>query len=360
MRANTSTIRVKLLLALLSSVGMAVICMIFLSVLMILASASREFAIFFNTHLFLFVVIFLLIFAILTIVFFQLLIGKRIKYLEEITKSLDGIRQGNLQVNIPVQSSDELGKMAETVNDMAYQLKTSLEEERRLEKTKNDLITNVSHDLRTPLTSALGYLQLLTNLEYQDEEQMRKYSTIAYHQCNNLKVLIDDLFEFTKLSSPGIILTKRLINVKELLEQIVLGFMPSFMEAGIEYRFQVPDDKIQIEADPILLKRVFDNLISNAIKYGKEGRYLDVELCREDSDVVIRIINYGQTIPESDLPYIFEKFYRVDKSRTDMAGGSGLGLAIVKSIIDLHDGSITVDSRENRTMFEVRVPGFDG
>lgn len=295
------------------------------------------------------------IFSVLTVVFFLILVKKNVLYLEEITGALQRISEGNLEIHIPVRTSDELGKMANTVNIMAIKLKTAIEEERETEKSKNDLITNISHDIRTPLTSILGYLDLLIRMQDKNEEKTTLYSNIAYSQCKELKVLIEDLFEFSKLNNPRIKINKTQVSAGELLEQVMLGFIPAFNEAGIEYRLNFQNKKLMVNADTVLLKRVFDNLINNAIKYGSDGKYIDVELFKENSEAVIRIINYGKFIEDIDLTHIFDRFYRVDKSSSTKKDGTGLGLAIVKSIIDLHNGSIGASCKDDKTIFEVRL-----
>ncbi|MGE5677860.1 MAG: sensor histidine kinase [Pseudomonadota bacterium] len=355
MKNKNTTISAELVRALFASVGMAILCILALCFVMILASASMEFAIFFNEHVFLFIILFLLLFSLLTIVFYLMLVKKRIRYLEEIIRAIGNISNGDLDVVIPVKTTDELGKMADTINSMAYRLKTSTEEERRLEKTKNDLITNVSHDLRTPLTSALGYIDLINHTDCKEEEKLRKYATIAYEQCSELKTLIDELFEFSKLSNPGIVLNIAQISMNEFLEQVIVGFIPELEQIGMEYRLKLPGEKIAVNADPVLLARVFDNLVNNAIKYGLEGKYFDITLRKENEEAVVGITNYGEPIAKEDLPYVFERFYRANKARSGKKKGSGLGLAIVKSIVELHNGSIEASSSDGGTVFEVRL-----
>ena len=355
MKSKTATIRTELVWALLKSVGLACICMLIISAAMLIASLSRPFAIFFNQHVFGFIILFLLIFSMITIGSFLLLVKNRIQYLEEITNTLDQIAQGDLEIHIPVRTADELGKMADTVNIMAGKPKTSIEEERENERIKNDLITNLSHDLRTPLTSVLGYLDLITKMENIDENKLHRYASTAYGQCKDLKVLIDELFEFSKLSNPGIKINRIKVSIGELLEQVILGFIPEFNEAGMEYRLSFPKDKLTADIDPVLMTRVFDNLINNAVKYGSEGKYVDITLEREADEAVIRVVNYGKPIADADLPFVFDRFYRADKSRTGRQSGSGLGLAITKSIVELHDGLIRAASNENNTAFEVRL-----
>jgi signal transduction histidine kinase len=351
------TIRYKLIGAFFASAAMAGLCMLILCVIMIIASVSKPFAIFFFKHFLAFCLVFLAIFTILMIGFFLLLIRKKVQYLEEIIETIEVVSKGNLGINIPIRGCDEFGELAATVNSMAYQLKLLIEEERGWERTKNDLITNVSHDLRTPLTSILGYLELIAGIKYTDEDSLRHYAHIALSKSQELKTLIDDLFEFSKLSNPGIKINKIRVSIGELLEQVILGFIPVLKEARMEYRLFFPDEKLMVNGDPVLLTRVFDNLINNAITYGSEGKYLDVELTKENDEIVIHIINYGKPIPDSDLPYIFERFYRAERPRLGRDSGSGLGLAIVKNIIELHNGSIKAsrESSDNKTIFEVRL-----
>lgn len=354
MKHKLKTIKAKLVFAMFLAAGLSSLCMLALCIIMLIASKNMAFAVFFLAHVIEFTILFLMIFSVLTIVFFLLLIKGNIRYLEEIRSVLDDVSDGNLDIHIPVRTTDELGIMAQSVNDMAYKLKTSIEEERALEKTKNDLITSISHDLRTPLTSILGYLELIHRMEAWDQEKLTKYSSIALKQCMDLKSLIEDLFEYTKVSNADVKLNLIHVNLSELVEQVVLGFIPEFQEAGMDYRLIFPNSKVSIYADPTLLTRVFDNLIRNAIMYGKKGNYVDIKLYQEDDSAVIQIINYGEPIPEADIPHVFEKLYRVDKSQSS-DGGTGIGLAIVKSIIDLHKGSIHVESTEYSTVFEVRL-----
>ncbi|WP_200898631.1 sensor histidine kinase [Gottschalkia purinilytica] len=289
-----------------------------------------------------------------TISFF-ILTQRSIRYLEEINIALKNISQGNLETRVNIKSRDELGELAQNINLMAEQLKQLIEEERNAEKTKNELVTSVSHDLRTPLTSILGYLGLIVNDKYKDELVLRYYIDIAYNKAQTLKKLIDELFEFTKISYGGIKVNLDRINIVELLEQLAEEFVPILDENGMEYRLTLPENKIYVKADGGLLVRVFENLLSNAITYGKEGKYVDIQLENENNETIVSIINYGETIPEMDLKYIFDRFYRVEKSRSQDTGGTGLGLSIAKNIVELHEGKITAFSQNGKTMFQVKL-----
>ncbi|MHA6529325.1 sensor histidine kinase [Paenibacillus sp. BAC0078] len=354
MKNKLGTIRYKLILIFFTSAALTGLCMFLIFTALIKASENHPFAVFFMQNYIVFSLILFVILVLLMIGFLLLMTRKSIVYLEDITKTLETISKGDLEVNIPVKSSDELGKLATTVNSMVYKLKILMEEEKSWEKTKNDLITNLSHDLRTPLTSILGYMELIANLKYTDEENLKHYAGITFQKCNELKVLIDNLFEYSKLTNSELTINKHMLNLGELVEQVILGFIPALSEAEMEYRLFFSNEKIMMNADPLLLVRVFDNLISNAIKYGSEGKYLDIELSKANNEALIRIINYGEPIPDGDLPFVFERFYKADKSRLEQTNGSGLGLAIVKSIIEMHGGTVTVSNWDGRTAFEVR------
>jgi signal transduction histidine kinase len=292
----------------------------------------------------------------LFVVFYLILSQKSIRYLEEITSALQKIAEGRFDIYIPPRTSDELGRLAININIMEQKLKQSIDDERNAEKAKNELITSVSHDLRTPLTSIIGYLQLIVNDSYRDEVEMRHYIDIVFSKSLRLKKLIDDLFEFTKYSGTGIRLNITRLNLGGLLEQLAEEFVPIFDEAGMKYRISTPQAKVFISADGDLLARVYENLISNAIRYGMNGKYVDIELSTAGRDAVVRVANYGTEIPESELSNIFEKFYRIEKSRSENTGGTGLGLSIAKSIIQLHKGSICAYNQMGRTVFETRLP----
>ena len=290
---------------------------------------------------------------------FYFITNKKMKYIENISSGLIEISRGNLDYRIKSQGRDELALLSNNINFMAEELNNKMKVEREEERIKNELITNVSHDLRTPLTSILGYVELIVEGKYEDEESLKHYADVAYSKCKSLKTLVDDLFEYSKLNSTGMKVNKIRISLIELLEQVIIGFLPYLKEVGMEYRFFLKNEKINIDGDPVLLARMFDNLVNNAVNYGKEGKYLDIELQQEDKEAIVRIINYDNPIPQEELPLIFERFYKVDKSRFKYNNGSGIGLAIVKSIVDMHYGIVTVDSKDNKTIFEVRLP-FNG
>ncbi|MBU3091006.1 GHKL domain-containing protein [Clostridium sp. CM028] len=286
----------------------------------------------------------------------HLLLYKKIKYFVEVDEHIKAIAEGRIDKKIPEQSKAELGKIAKNMNEIIEKLNKSIEEERRSEQTKYELITNVSHDLRTPLTSILGYLELIDKDKYKDEVELRYYVNIAYEKSKRLNNLINDLFQYTIMRNSTLKLNKELINVIELINQMVLEFRLEFRKVDIECRTYFSEDKLLIVADAVKMARAFENLISNGMNYGSGTEYIDICTRKENNSAVIEIINYGEPIPSIDVPFIFERFYRVEKSRSGFTGGSGLGLAITKSIIELHEGEIFVESNYERTAFIIKLP----
>lgn len=275
-------------------------------------------------------------------------------YLEEIRNGLREIAKGNFDTDLPVQSGSQLGEVAESINQMSRQLHQSILEERNAEKTKNDLITGVSHDLRTPLTSILGFLEVIEGDRYQDEVELRYYVNIAYEKAQSLKKLIDDLFEYTRINN-GLPLDIREIDMAQFMRQLIEEFVPALEKAGLECKLAA-EEGLVVRADGAQLVRAYENLISNAIRYGESGKRIDIAVRSDGNQVSISFTNYGDPIPERDLPFIFDRFYRVEASRSKQTGGTGLGLAITKSIVEVQGGEIRVRSDRQRTTFETRFP----
>lgn len=276
------------------------------------------------------------------------------KYLASLIEEVHRIGEGSA-TKIPVENVGQLGQLATDINRMVERLRTSMEEERRAEQTKNELITNVSHDLRTPLTSITGYLGLIDQDRYRDEVELRYYVNMAYEESLRLKQLLQDLFEYTRLQNQEMKLQKSRINLAEMLYQIAAHFGWQLQENGMECRLFMNQQPLYVIADGDKLRRVYENLITNAIRYGSEGKLLDIRGRIEGNTVVTEVINYGEPIREADLPHLFDRFYRVEKSRAAHTGGSGIGLAIAKHIVDLHGGTISAESDESRTVFTVRL-----
>ncbi|WP_433708313.1 sensor histidine kinase [Paenibacillus illinoisensis] len=290
------------------------------------------------------------------VLFFFLFTRRVMLVLDEITDGIQEVAKGELSHRIEVKTSDEFGVVAASINQMAEQLQQSLQEERSAVAAKNDLITGISHDLRTPLTSILGFLEYIEKDRYQDEIEMRYYVSIAYEKSLTLRKLIDDLFEYTRVSGGSLPLSLTPLNLNPFLMQLAEEFAPMLEEAGMTYKITGGQESLWIMAAPGELVRAYENLFSNAIRYGAQGKVVEIALSLDEGEAVVRISNYGESIPAQDLPHLFERFYRVDKSRSRDTGGTGLGLAIAKSMIELHHGRIAAFSENGRTDFVTRFP----
>ena len=302
------------------------------------------------------VVILYVLFGILIFsVTFMLLEEPGIRYMGRISDAVESISQGNLGTEVDVTGDDEFSAMAANLNKMASDIRTLMEKEREAERTKNELITNVAHDLRTPLTSIIGYLELLAGNTKVPAEMEHKYIEIAYSKARRLEKLIEDLFGFTKLNYGKIAMHVGQLDIVKLLSQLLEEAYPNFVEKNLSYDLQSNVPAKTISADGNLLARLFDNLIGNAIKYGADGKRVLVKIHAEDDTVTVSVTNYGYVIPADELPLLFNKFYRVEQSRSTTTGGTGLGLAIAKEIVDMHGGTISVSSDLNGTVFTVKL-----
>ena len=286
---------------------------------------------------------------------FLLLQSRSMRYISRISSAMREIAEGDLNITLDVEGDDEFADMAENLNNMVEELRQLMDRERESERTKNELITNVAHDLRTPLTSIIGYLVLLSGPVKLNEEMQKKYLDITYKKSKRLQKLIEDLFGFTKLNYGKISMKVSKVDIVKLLSQMLEEFYPNFMEKNLAYELQSNVTAKVITADGNLLARLFDNLINNAIKYGSEGKKIIVKVDATDTVVTVSVTNFGYVIPKEELPLLFEKFYRVEQSRSVNTGGTGLGLAIAKNIVDMHGGTIGVTSDLNGTVFTVKL-----
>jgi signal transduction histidine kinase len=287
---------------------------------------------------------------------FFIITRTKINYIENLVTGLGEIAKGNLGYRFKEHGKDELASLATHINHMSSELKTRIEEERHVEQTKNELITNVSHDLRTPLTLISGYLNLLRDGNYQTEDQMKQYIQIAYAKSEKLKTLIDDLFEFTKISNQGYQLHYETVNLVGLMEQLVEEHMSIIEQQGLTLMKVLPMHPVLVEVDPIQITRVFENVLTNAIKYSHKPSEIVVSMSVDEENATVSVENQADTIPAEDLANLFERFYRVDKSRSSKTGGSGLGLAIAKGIMERHGGHIWAESVDQTVKFCTSLP----
>ncbi|GMM17519.1 sensor histidine kinase [Lactobacillus amylovorus] len=276
--------------------------------------------------------------------------------LRHVILELHYIANGHFDHRINFRVRPELQRVVDSINSLVDSTVNSINEERAIEQSKDELITNVSHDIRTPLTSIIGYLGLLKSGVTSPEDQ-QKYINIAYTKAEQMKSLANDLFEYSTLKSTNTKLNLARLHIYSMLEQVAAGFELEAEKKGIEIEIEARPKDLTIQADAEKLVRVYNNLISNAFKYGTGATKIKlVANLVNKREVELRVENNGEPIPKDSQKKIFERFYRVETSRNTKTGGTGLGLSITKSVVDLHHGTIRCQSDKNWTSFIIRLP----
>ena len=299
-------------------------------------------------------IFFILILSSLSLVLFLLyqLLKKIFSYIYAISESADKLFDKNVEyINLP----PEMSEVEKKLNHFKIEAIKNEKLARENEEKKDELIVYLAHDIKTPLTSMIGYLSLLSEIKDMPEEQRNKYIDITLDKSYRLEDLINELFDVARFNSEKIILEKEELNLNLMLEQIIDDFYPVLKELNKKIKF-TPKEEIKLYGDPDKLSRVFNNLIKNAINYSSDDSNIDISAIKDEKNAIIKITNKGKQIPKEKLDRIFEKFYRLDSSRTSKTGGSGLGLAIAKEIIELHHGKITASSTLKETNFTVILP----
>ncbi|MCT4378071.1 MULTISPECIES: sensor histidine kinase [Leuconostoc] len=241
-------------------------------------------------------------------------------------------------------------------NTIATNTRRIREEERASERSKDEMITNISHDLRTPLTAIIGYLGLVEMGDNLSDDNRKKYIHTAYDKSNQMKVLVEDLFEFSKTQAQDASLNLTSLSLSDLFGQLLASYELEAQEKNIKLTQLTNPEMIVIEADSDKLARVLMNLITNAFKYGDGATFIKLTAQVRDENVEIRVINDGAKIPGDALDDIFDRFYRVESSRNSKTGGTGLGLAIVKGIVTQHHGVVSAESDDDLTTFVISLP----
>ena len=290
------------------------------------------------------------------VVYWRLIRRYRQMQLRHVIDELHYIADGHFDHRIPFVVKTDLQKVIDSINALVDSTVASMEEERQIEQSKDDLITNVSHDIRTPLTSIIGYLGLLKSSELNEDQT--KYIQIAYDKALQMKALAEDLFEYTTLrSSTNNKLVLAPLHVNSMLEQVAAGFELEAEKKNIAFNVVTRPRDLVIDADAKMIVRMLNNLISNAIKYGRGATEINLIANKVNNKFVeLRVENNGEQIPKKSLQKIFDRFYRVESSRNLKTGGTGLGLAITKSIVDLHGGNIKCQSTAELTSFIIQLP----
>ncbi|MCM3785858.1 HAMP domain-containing histidine kinase [Neobacillus mesonae] len=291
-------------------------------------------------------------FILLLFLIFYMTLTRATKYFNEINRSMDRLIE---ESDEPISLSPELEVVERKMNLVKDTLKKRMNDAQEAEQRKNDLVVYLAHDIKTPLTSIIGYLSLLDEAKDMPIEQKAKYVNITLEKAYRLEHLINEFFDITRFNLQSIVLEQTEINLSLMLMQIADEFHPMLAERSLTTSVQTADS-LTLHGDPDKLARVFNNIMKNAIHYSYSGTNVEITAAEQNDSIIIRFSNDGETIPAHKLNTIFEKFYRLDTARSSATGGSGLGLAIAKEIVNAHGGTITAGSENSHTVFTVKLP----
>lgn len=277
-----------------------------------------------------------------------LLIVKNYHYRRQLSKINDiivQIKQGNFNQRFRIQTNNHLlQELSGNLNRLIDNFQNTFERVKYLEDSRKQMISNISHDLRTPLTSLLGYIDMLQNEEDLTPEEVDNYLEIVRNKGEHLSRLLQDFFEFSKLEAQDTLVKFNKVDIKARVEEIVLNFYQDFVNAGITPEISMPDQPVYVWGDDNSIERVLSNLLSNALKYGKDGKVIGLNLKEDEDKVLLEVWDRGKGIKEEDLPHIFDRLYTGESSRNEKMRGSGLGLTIAQKLIEQINGEIGVTS----------------
>ncbi len=292
--------------------------------------------------------------VILMLIAFYLAMGRFTGWLDQIGGAT---RQVISESGEAICLPKELGPLQEDLKAIQTQLTRREEAARESEQRKQDLIAFLAHDLKTPLTSVVGYLTLLRDKPDMDSVQRAKYTGIALDKAERLEELLGEFFDITRMDLKSMEKDMTPIQLTVLLEQLADEFYPLFVEKDLTCETNI-EHHLTVRGDPDKLARVFDNVLRNAVSYSTPGGQVAIQAGRSGSAVEVVVSNEGLEIPEGELARIFQKFYRLDAARSSRTGGAGLGLAIAKEIVELHGGSIRAESTGKVTSFVITLPQY--
>ncbi len=274
------------------------------------------------------------------------------EYFDEISAGCDALLDEKTEL---ITLSPEMGFLELKLNESKTILEKRERDARQAEQRKNDLVVYLAHDIRTPLTSVIGYLELLKEAPDLPLEQRAKYLSITLDKAYRLEQLINEFFDITRFNLQSIPLNLENIHLAHMLMQMAEEFYPILSPGGKTVHLDVPEDLV-LPGDPDKLARVFNNILKNAAAYSFPNTAIEIRAQEKNGKVCITFTNQGPKIPPAQLDSIFEKFYRLDTARSSATGGAGLGLAIAKEIVTAHKGSIFARSGEEGTVFTIELP----
>ena len=278
--------------------------------------------------------------------------SRTVGYIEDIAEASTALVALNAE---DIRLPDELREIEDKMNQIKNAALKSEREARESEQRKNDLVINLAHDIRTPLSSVIGYLSLLDEASDMPSQQRSKYIGITLDKAYRLEQLIDEFFEITRFNISSIVLNKGKINLSFMLQQLADEFYPMLSPQNKKAVVNASDD-LALWGDADKLSRVFNNILKNAIAYSDPNSTIAISAFSQKSDIIIQFTNQGDPIPAQKLETIFERFFRLDSARSSQTGGAGLGLAIAKEIVTAHGGTIHAKSDQSETSFTVTLP----
>lgn len=284
-------------------------------------------------------------------VFALISIKESLRYLNDMVEAAKNLSHPN---DVPIELPAELTDVQNELNLAREQALRNIDTANDAVRRKNDLIMYLAHDLKTPLASVIGYLNLLRDEGQISEELREKYLSISLNKAERLEDLINEFFEIARFNLSTVTLQYSKINLTRLLEQLTYEFKPMLQEKNLSCKLGIYGD-IMLRCDADKIQRVFDNLLRNAVIYSYENTEIEITAKNYGENITVTFANMGDTIPQEKLDRIFEQFYRLDAARST-SGGAGLGLAIAQQIAQLHGGKITAESERDRIEFEVTLP----
>lgn len=282
-------------------------------------------------------------------IFFLWLFSKKFfKRIQDMNAVIESFSNDHMDIRMNTEGTDEMAHIAKAFNAMADRLEKSYQEKERYESNRKKLVSDISHDLRTPLSSVLGYAEMLQNEIYDSEEEKAQFIDIIHRKAVYMEELLSELLEYSRLEMGTLVLNKVSMNITEMIRQILIEYIPSFEREHYALEVELPETAVVGQWDEIRLRRVMHNVIGNALKYGMAGKKLLIQLMEEQNDVTLIIKDYGNGIDEEDLKYIKERFYRGDRARNSKIGGMGIGMYITDEIIRLHGGEFLIESQKGQ------------
>ncbi len=288
------------------------------------------------------------------------MIVKQNIHIKKINTVLEEIEKGNLNQRIRLDTRNKnIKNLCHGLNALVEKFQKNLIEYKNVEESRKKMISNISHDLRTPLTSLLGYIEAMKNDFTLSEKEKNKYLQVIDSKAKVLHFLLEDFFTLSKIEAKDITLHFKKINIVEITKEIILAFYEDFIKINIEPEINLPKEAVFILGDEKGISRIFSNLLSNALKYGKDGGRIGISIQKEKEIAVIKIWDNGRGIPKKDIPFVFDRLYTLENSRNNKLQGTGLGLTIVKNLIEKHHGKIHINSEPNeKTEFVFTLPLF--